>query len=379
MSQTDHAPAAPSSAARRGRCPGSRALEARLPNRDTEQSREGTAAHEVATHLVSTGELLAVGHICANGVPVDEAMREGAQMLAEDVIKRIGPDFNPEWLIVEKPVSAANPIHRDCWGTPDIRYVDTYRKRIRLWDYKYGHGYVDAHENAQMIEYLAGTIETDLGGWPEDDQEWTFEATIVQPREYGREGPIRRWCGRMTDLRAHFNYWSQKEAEAADHLAPTIAGPIQCKNCRAIMTCEANQRAVSHLADYVGGNVPFDPPPELVGRELTWLTHIQQMLEARISGAKAQAETFIKLGKPVPGWSMEQGQSRLKWYKPAAEVIAAIKLIAEKDVSKLDLVTPTQAKAMGIDEAVILQYAHRPPAERKLVPINYALIARKFQ
>lgn len=365
---TAHAPAAPSRAFRRGKCPGSRALEARLPEVESEAAREGTAAHEVAAHLIKTDELIEVGALMSNGVPCDEAMREGALMLAGDVQERIGSAFRAEWLHVEQPVSAANLIHPDCWGTPDLRYVDRERKRARLWDYKYGHGYVEVHENPQLIEYLAGTIETDLGGWPEDDDEWTFEATIVQPREYGREGPIRRWCGRLTDLRAHFNYWSDREARAADHMAPTIAGPEQCKNCRAIMTCQANQRAVSHLADYVGSNVPFDPPADLVGRELTWLTHIREMLEARIDGARAQAEAYIRNGKQVPGWSLQQGQSRLKWYKPAEEVIAALHLIAGKDVSKVDIVTPTQAIKLGIDEAVIMQYAHRPPAERKLAP-----------
>lgn len=373
-----HAPLAPSSAFRRGRCPGSRALEARVPQAETPEAAEGHAAHELSAHLVLTGELLPVGYLCSNGVPVDQEMMDGAQMYAEDIFGRIGEGFNRDWLIVEQRVTMANLIHPECNGTPDARYVDRARKRIRVWDYKYGHGYVEAHENPQGIEYLAGAIETDLGGWPEDDQEWTFEFTIVQPREYGRLGPIRRWCGKLTDLRAHFNYWSGREAAAMDHLAPTIAGPVQCKNCSAITTCEANQRYVSQLADYVAGNTPFDPPPSVVGAELTMLKRIEQMLSARIAGLEAVAGAQIGTGLSVPGWHFERGQSRLKWSKPAAEVIAAMQLMYGKDVSKPDCITPTQAIKLGIDEAVISQYSERPPGALRLAPINYTELKKAF-
>lgn len=374
-----HAPLAPSSAFRRGRCPGSRALEARVPQVETPEAAEGTAAHFVAAMLLDSGYLLGTVDLPGEGgIPVTNEMQEGALMLAEDVRSRIGREAFSS-LIVEKQVAAPNLIHAECYGTPDARYVDRARKRIRLWDYKYGHGYVEAHENPQGIEYLAGVIETDLGGWPEDDQEWTFEFTIVQPREYGRLGPIRRWCGKLTDLRAHFNYWSGREAAAMDHLAPTIAGPVQCKNCSAITTCEANQRYVSQLADYVAGNTPFDPPPSAVGAELTMLKRIEQMLSARIAGLEAVAGAQIGTGLSVPGWHFERGQSRLKWSKPAAEVIAAMQLMYGKDVSKPDCITPTQAIKLGIDEAVISQYSERPPGALKLAPINYTQVAKAFK
>jgi hypothetical protein len=373
-----HAPLAPSGAFRRGRCPGSRALEARVPQVETPEAAGGTAAHEVLAELLTNGQILPVGHLCTNGVPADEAMQDGARMLAEDVTTRLG-DYLPDGLMVEQQVAAPTLIHAECYGTPDVYFVDRVRRRLRVWDYKYGHGYVEAHENPQGIEYLAGVIETDLGGWPEDDQEWTFEFTIVQPREYGRLGPIRRWCGKLTDLRAHFNYWSQREAESMDHHAPTIAGPVQCKNCSAIVGCEANQRYVSQLADYVGGNTPFDPPPAVVGAELTMLKRIDQMLSARIAGLEAVAAAQIGTGLAVPGWHMERGQSRLKWSKPAAEVIAAMQLMYGKDVSKPDCITPTQAIKLGIDEAVISQYSERPPGALKLAPINYTQVAKAFK
>lgn len=374
-----HAPLAPSGAFRRGRCPGSRALEARVPQVETPEAAEGTAAHEVAAHLLSGGELLPVGHIVSNGIPVDEAMREGAEMIGNDVLERLGETFDPLLFLVEKRAAAPNLIHAECYGTPDARYVDRARKRIRVWDYKYGHGYVEAHENPQGIEYLAGVIETDLGGWPEDDQEWTFEFTIVQPREYGRLGPIRRWCGKLTDLRAHFNYWSDREARAMDQHAPTIAGPVQCKNCSAIVGCEANQRYVSQLADYVGGNTPFDPPPAVVGHELTMLARIRQMLDARIAGLEAEADALISSGKSVPGWHFERAQSRLAWSRPPAEVIAAMQLVAGKDVSKPGVITPNQAMKLGIDEAVIKQYADRPPGSLKLTADNNLQLRKELQ
>jgi hypothetical protein len=376
---TGHAILAPSSAHRRWKCPASRALEARLPEVETEEAREGTAAHEVAAHLLTTGELLPVGHVMSNGVPVDEAMHEGAEMYASDVAERLGPDYDRKWFKVEQPASAAETIHPECAGTPDLRYIDFAKRRIRVWDYKYGHGYVEVHENPQGIEYLAAIIETDIADPAYDDQSWTYEFTIVQPREYGRLGPVRRWCGYVSDLRALFNFAKDREARSMDHLAPTIAGPEQCKNCKAITTCEANQRYVSQLADYVAGNTPFDPPPSVVGAELTMLKRVEAMLKSRLAGLEAVAGAQIASGEVVPGWHFERGQSRLKWNKPPAEVIAAMSIIAGKDVSKADVITPTQAIKLGIDEAVILSYADRPPGELKLAPINYTNVAKAFK
>lgn len=347
-----------------------------MPDPDTPEAREGTAAHEVASALFTTGELLPVGHVCSNGVPVDQDMRDGAMLLATDVEARWGEDGR-DFFISEGQVSAASFIHPDCYGTADGYIVQTARKRIRVWDYKYGHGYVEAHENPQGIEYLAGVIETAMDGWPEDDQEWTFEFTIVQPREFGRLGQVRRWCGNFTDLRAHFNYAQDREARSLDHHAPTIAG-THCRDCKAIAGCEANQRYVSQLADYVAGNTPFDPPPYVVGAELTMLKRIEQMLSARIAGLEAVAGAQIGTGLSVPGWHFERGQSRLKWSKPAAEVIAAMQLMYGKDVSKPDCITPTQAIKLGIDEAVISQYSERPPGALKLAPINYTELKKAF-
>lgn len=375
-----HAPLAPSGAFRRGRCPGSRALEARVPQVETPEAAEGTAAHHVVAEYLTYASYSPVGTILPNGIPSDQDMIDGALMVAKDVMDRIGVAVEVwEALVVEKPVAAPTLIHAECYGTPDARYVDRARKRIRVWDYKYGHGYVEAHENPQGIEYLAGVIETDLGGWPEDDQEWTFEFTIVQPREYGRLGPIRRWCGKLTDLRAHFNYWSDREARAMDQHAPTIAGPVQCKNCSAITTCDANQRYVSQLADYVGGNTPFDPPPAVVGAELTMLKRIDQMLSARIAGLEAVAAAQIGTGKAVPGWEFQRGQSRLKWKFDPKRTIQELQVITGLDVSKPDCITPTQAIKLGIDEAVISQYSERPPGALKLAPINYTQVAKAFK
>jgi hypothetical protein len=375
---TGHAILAPSGAHRRWKCPASRALEARLPEVEGPEAAEGTAAHEVAAHLLTTGELLPVGHVTSNGVPVDEAMRDGAEMYAQDILSRLDDTEAPSELMVEQHVKAHELIHPECEGTPDAVHISHARKRIRLWDYKYGHGYVEAHENPQLIEYLAGILESNFDYDTMDDQAWTFEATIVQPREYGRLGPVRRWCGYVSDLRALFNFAKDREARSMDRMAPTIAGPDQCKNCKAIATCEANQRYVSQLADYVAGNTPFDPPPFVVGAELTMLKRVESMLKARLAGLEAVAGAQISSGRTVPGWHFERGQSRLKWNKPPAEVIAAMSIIAGKDVSKADVITPTQAIKLGIDEAVILSYADRPPGELKLAPINYTQLKKAF-
>ena len=202
----NHAVLAPSSAARRWACPGSRAMEAaQPPEQESPEAVEGTTAHWVLAWLLASTIAPAVGTLAENGYPVDQDMVDGAMLCAESVFgitTRYGLDVQSE-----QHVTMHDTIHPLCDGTPDVFAVDETRRVIYLWDYKYGHGYVDAFENPQLIEYLAGIVER-FGQTITDDQIWSFRAFIVQPRNYHRDGPIREWNGRLSDLRPHFNYAS---------------------------------------------------------------------------------------------------------------------------------------------------------------------------
>ena len=189
-----HSPLAPSSASRRVACPGSRSLEALYPQTPTPQTLEGEAAHWVAACTIqnSAWEIPAVS---PTGVDITDEMIEGAQLYAGFV------GYYSD-IRIEQPISISI-IHPDCWGTPDAwRFSDGV---LNIYDYKFGHGFVEVYENWQMIEYAAGILH-ELGIDGLQDQHVTVAMHIIQPRSFHPDGQIRSWTVKASDLRPYFNY-----------------------------------------------------------------------------------------------------------------------------------------------------------------------------
>ena len=110
------------------------------------------------------------------------------------------------------------------------------------------------------------------------------------------------------------------------------------------------------------------------------LERAQAILEARISGLKGQAIALERQNIDVPFYRMEQGEGRERWVpEKAAEVIAICDLLGH-DVRKKDaLVTPKQARRLGVDASVISAYSETPRGERKLVPDTTTKAAKVFK
>ena len=105
-----HAKLAPSSAARRMACPGSRALEEQHPQ--TEESlaaREGTAAHWVASESIAYGKCI-MSDTTPHGEFVTEEMLEGAELYTETIASLYVKDNQGELpdIHIERRVDISN-------------------------------------------------------------------------------------------------------------------------------------------------------------------------------------------------------------------------------------------------------------------------------
>src|SRR5271168_2300972 len=168
-----HAKLAPSSAARRFACPGSRALEEKYPQiTESMASREGTAAHWVAQQYLAGNYTMPA--TTPNGEPITKEMFEGAD-LYEHEVKWVAGEHE---LHIEEKIDISN-IHSECWGTPDCWTI--INDHLHIFDYKFGHGYVDVFENWQLLEYAAGiALQVSIS---------KVTMTIIQPRCYTKESP----------------------------------------------------------------------------------------------------------------------------------------------------------------------------------------------
>jgi hypothetical protein len=339
-------------------------LCALYPSGDTPKSREGTAAHWVASESV-LNVAPALGATAPNGVEVTEEMLDGAEMYAADVLKVAAGGGK---LHIEETMGC-DLIHSDCGGTPDAWHHDS--GNITVWDYKFGQGFVDVFENWQLIVYAAGILD-ELGvtngndGSGGDVSPFTFTFRIVQPRNYHRDGPIREWRVRASDLRAHFDILRAAAKKAWLRVDAKCTPNEQCDHCDGRGHCEALQQTGFRGMDYASGSTPLELTNAALGTELTLINHYLSRLEARKTGLEEMAAAQIKAGGRVPGFALDSTVGRLAWSKPVEEVIALGQMMGV-EVSKPGVITPTQAIKAGLPDTVVAGYSARPPGSLKLV------------
>lgn len=369
---SDHAFLAPSSAFRWVNCAQAPSLEARYP--ETEESPhalEGTAAHWVVEGALLGKPYLLVGDQTYNGVAVTQEMLEGAELVHDDVRQQIGLNWS-ERLFIEQKVQIAR-VHSQNWGTPDYYawgQLPDGRLKLTVWDYKFGFGIVEAFENWQLIDYVAGLVgEAKLDGLQE--QNCVVDMRVIQPRAPHRDGPVRSWMVKASDLRA---YWNRLEmaAEDATSVKPTASPtPDGCKNCLGRGHCEALQRAAARAADHGEHYLPLDLSPHALGLELRNLKQAQALLEARVSGLEAEAAGRIKQGERVPFWALDSAPGRLAWTKTVPEVMALGQMLGLDLAKPTDVITPAQAKAAAkarkLPAELFDAYATRPAGAVKLI------------
>lgn len=353
-----HALLAPSSAARWVKCPASALLEACYPDEETDAAREGTASHWVAAVGLNPAMMnVKTGTTAPNAVIVTDEMIEAATVYTDHVVsvlKRLGLDLDA--LVVEQRVDIPR-VHAENWGTPDCwLYNRVGGHELHVWDYKFGHGYVDEYENWQLIDYTCGILSR-LGLNGLSDQDLTVHMHIVQPRCYHAAGPVRSWSVLAPNLRAQFNILKMAADEAMSGKARAIPG-AQCVNCNARHACNALQEDAYRSAHIARESLPVELSPAALGLELHFLRQAATRLQARITGLEQQAESLLRAGERVPYSALVPSNGRQAWSVPVAEVLALGELCGVR-VAKDDVITPQQAIKAGIPVEMVNMYSSR--------------------
>lgn len=364
-----HAPFAPSGLARVVACPGSynliraaRAAGLTLNEDDTDASREGTAAHEVAARLAQYGELCPVGSLTSNGVAVTEEMIEGAEMWAEAVAPHLdGAD-------IEKRIECLY-VHRDCWGTPDFANGPTLGT-LFVSDYKFGHRYVSPVMNWQLIAYAIGRMPSYLP---------TVKVIlqIVQPRSYHRDGPVREWVIDGHRLREYAGQLMAACAAAEQPDARCVTGP-QCYECPARHICEAALHMEQSALYLSGSTIPLDASVEAKAVRLRQIRRAADHLKQMQSGLEEDLTAAVRRGINVPGFTLQASAGREKWTVDALEVWA-LGYALGIDLSKPGCVTPAQARKAGLSPDIVAGYSERQAGSVSLVEDDGTRIASVFK
>jgi len=348
-------------------------MNARYPQSDSPESIEGTAAHWVATEM-QAGRAPAENTAAPNGAIVTGVMLDGAELVCETIAKRIPHNLV---LRVEERVSITT-VHPDCFGTPDYWAIDSIARHLEIVDYKFGHGFVNEFFNPQGILYMLGIFEgvRELFVPGADQSDWTVAFTIVQPRCYYRGEPVRT---HSYSLREAYKHLEELRAAAARAMEPKPEATTndECEYCPGRHACSALQLSAYKAAEISNRRAPHDLTPAAAGLELRMLERALERLQARVEGLRELTLANLKAGRSVPQYNLEPGRGRVQWTAPIDRLITLGQLLG-KDLSKPGVVTPAQAKKLGVDDSVISAHSVLTPGSLKLVPENNAEVAKVF-
>lgn len=373
MSASDHAFLAPSGAHiwGPGGCPFYPTMAAKYPGEESEAAREGTAWHELLANLVLGGDAT-VGDIASNQVVFSEEMLEGAKLWTAEVEKTQAVTGSTGCVEIRTRMPQVHA--SQCWGTPDWFDVDRPGNTVYVKDGKWGHRYVDPFENPQLVLYGLGALNhfslVPYGAWD-------FVFTVVQPRAYHPDGPVKTWWCTGKRFMELVRALTVAADEATSFDPPMRTGP-HCNDCEGRTKCPAFQQVAGAALDVSMISAPAEMGPDAIGTMRTLIEAAQKRLKGMATGLDAEIERAARSGRTIPGWELKPTETRLDWTAPLEEV-ATLGDLMGVPLTKPAAITPTQAIKAGIDEAVIMAYASRPPGGLKVVPSDKTSAAKAFK
>lgn len=304
-----HSLNSPSSFSRRIGCPGSARMEKDLPNETSPYAAEGTAAHELGERCLGSG-------------------REPAEYAGEMIeVEGFGSFEVTQEMIsaVEVYVDYCNNIMGDNYaieerfdlsflgdgqsGTSD--FTSLHDKTLNVVDYKHGKGVpVDVIGNVQGICYGLGAAKRF------DNYDWdTLKITIVQPRAYHDDGPVRSWEIPRAELFDYMMNYAAYAAATEDPNAPLNVGSW-CRFCKAKPQCPQQMKHAEEAME-MDFNEPSSKPVPIEFLSDDQITDLVlnkiKMIEQWCGSVKDFAQKKAEAGDALPGTKLVHTRASRVW------------------------------------------------------------------
>ena len=362
-----HAQFSPSSSERWIACPGSIAATRGCPSTSNDFSREGTAAHLLASRALDYKRPAAfwIGQeieVESRVFTVDDDMAGHVQTYLDDLLGRVGDGT----LLHEQRVWFSETIGvPDQGGTSDGIILSGDCRHLTVEDLKYGMGVqVNAEENTQMMTYALGVLETFAAVM---DQVEEVTLVICQPRL----DHLSEWTCSMDRLREHAATIREAAERAQYGIAFADDGePIPealfkvtedgCRWCPIKATCEHYRKHVSALV-FNDFDVLEDPATvEVIGRpaipagpSLGQMFGALELIEDWCRGVRGEVERMVLAGMDVIGPDgqrmkiIEGKKGRRAWRdQEAAKAALAGQLTPDKYLKPQPIISPSDAEKL---------------------------------
>ena len=357
-SERDHALLSASSAHRWLNCPPSAVAAEKYPNQDTDYTREGTLAHEVAEKVAWAR--VNNYNVALNIDGVTEEMKDCAKGYADYIQEQIkGADAI---VLLEQRVDFS-PWVPDGFGTCDCIIIQG--DLLTIIDYKYGQGVaVSAEGNPQMKLYALGALN-DYGIAYDVNR---VEMHIYQPRINNVSS-----CSLMVE---DLLEWAETvvkptAAKAAKGKGSYAAGEW-CKFCPHAGRC---RQLTKTCTEYVETHSLRVAVPVLAPHEVAEVLAMEPLVTLWLKRVKQQALDTLLEGGDVPGYKVVEGKLGNRKWKDELAVLHALELegYAETDITETKLLSPAAMdKAIGKAKVAELldELIDRAPGAPTVVPAS---------
>lgn len=349
-------------------CPGSIALlkSLRLPDTDEpDYRREGIAGHEAAAHClaadIDTWEIVGQKF---HDTEIDGVMADAIQVYLDRVRPSINGFHGTNFFIESR--LARPEVHPAMFGTVDfgalarIHVPDvavTYNEFLDITDLKMGEGIiVEPEDNPQMKYYAFMMLDQHFADLPD---EFPVRLTIVQPRAFHQDGPIRDWWTTAGEIRQ----WVKDELLPAMFDAEvngTLDAGSWCRFCPAKLVCPL-------LTSLFGAAAKSDPKIVVnfsdvsLGRSYQYTPAVEFYLKA----LKDEAYRRLNAGTKIEGIKLVK--------KKANRVFSSQVTVGEGDAAKLIPITDAVKDKFGAE--AFSAPAMKSPAElEKVSPAARAFV-----
>ena len=355
-SQRDHALLSASSAHRWLTCPPSAVAAEAYPEQDTEYTREGTLAHEVA-EWVAAGKSKTENLNKGQDDGVTAEMLEHAQTYRDYIHQQIKE--SGATVLLEQRVDFS-PWVPNGFGTCDA--IILQGETMTVIDYKYGQGVpVSAVDNPQMMLYALGALND--YGIAFDVK--TVEMHIFQPRIDN----ISDFSVSVEDLLA----WGEKIKPIAEKAAKGKGDYLpgdHCKFCPHAGRCRALTKVCTEVIETHGLKAKVE---RLAPFEVAKVLEMKSLITLWIKRVEAQALEDLLNGIEVPGYKVVEGkQGNRKW----TDEVKVSEKLAEAgyfmdEITETKLLSPAaMGKKFGAKKIgeLLLDYMERSPGAPTIAP-----------
>lgn len=346
-----HALLSASSAHRWLACPPSAVAAEAYPSQDTEYTREGTLAHEVA-------ETIARGGIPEDNPDVTPEMRKCAEGY-RDYIQEHTTSADAV-VLLEQRVDFSQWVPEG-FGTCDC--IILQNDTLTIVDYKYGQGVpVSAVDNPQMKLYALGALN-DYGIAYEVMR---VDMHIYQPRINNVSDAsltvdeLFEWAETVVKPAAALAFEGKGEYKAGEH----------CRFCPHGGRCRELAKVCT---TYVETHDLRAAVPVLAPHEVADVLAMEPIITLWLKKVRAQAMTTLMEGGEIPGYKVVEGKlGNRKWTDELKTLEALMKAgYDQKDVTETKLLSPAgMDKAIGKKKVAELldSFIDRSPGAPTIVP-----------